>query len=185
MKAVIAIFRHWEYQEERGALRGDICLPPFDARNSISRALAAGQVKKLARGVYCRADYQHQRQERDSYCSNIRRKAEELHRANFWARGYFVSTVGLDETVIREYIRNQEDEDKRQDQLDLMADFVLRSRTSCSLAPGRLTLASLARLRSAAQAAIHGGLPPRPRSNDRASRGRCSASNPLFSFKIN
>ena len=41
---------------------------------------------------------------------------------NFWARGYFVSTVGLDETVIREYIRNQEDEDKRQDQLDLMAD---------------------------------------------------------------
>ena len=41
---------------------------------------------------------------------------------NFWARGYFVSTVGLDEMVIREYIRNQEDEDKRQDQLDLMAD---------------------------------------------------------------
>src|SRR5208283_949982 len=27
---------------------------------------------------------------------------------NFWARGYFVSTVGRDEAVIREYIRNQE-----------------------------------------------------------------------------
>ena len=27
---------------------------------------------------------------------------------HFWARGYFVSTVGRDETVIREYIRNQE-----------------------------------------------------------------------------
>jgi putative transposase len=26
---------------------------------------------------------------------------------SFWARGYFVSTVGRDETVIREYIRNQ------------------------------------------------------------------------------
>lgn len=41
---------------------------------------------------------------------------------HFWARGYFVSTVGLDETVIREYIRNQENEDQRQDQLDLKAE---------------------------------------------------------------
>ena len=38
---------------------------------------------------------------------------------HFWARGYFVSTVGRDETVIREYIRNQEQEDKRLDQLNL------------------------------------------------------------------
>ena len=41
---------------------------------------------------------------------------------HFWARGYFVSTVGMDEKVIREYIRNQENEDRRQDQLNLMAD---------------------------------------------------------------
>ena len=38
---------------------------------------------------------------------------------NFWARGYFVSTVGRDETVIREYIRKQENEDERLDQLQL------------------------------------------------------------------
>jgi putative transposase len=38
---------------------------------------------------------------------------------NFWARGYFVSTVGRDEALIREYIRNQEEEDKRLDQLKL------------------------------------------------------------------
>ena len=38
---------------------------------------------------------------------------------NFWARGYFVSTVGRDEAVIREHIPNQEDEDKRLDQLKL------------------------------------------------------------------
>ena len=38
---------------------------------------------------------------------------------HFWARGYMVSTVGRDETVIREYIRNQEVEDKRLDQLNL------------------------------------------------------------------
>ena len=38
---------------------------------------------------------------------------------SFWARGYFVSTVGRDETVIREYIRNQEQEDERLEQLSL------------------------------------------------------------------
>ena len=38
----------------------------------------------------------------------------------FWARGYFVSTVGRDEQVIREYIRHQEQEDRRVDQLNLM-----------------------------------------------------------------
>lgn len=39
---------------------------------------------------------------------------------HFWARGYFVSTVGRDEAVIREYIRHQEQEDRRVDQLNLM-----------------------------------------------------------------
>jgi putative transposase len=39
---------------------------------------------------------------------------------NFWARGYFASTVGRDEQVIREYIRHQEAEDRRIDQLSLM-----------------------------------------------------------------
>ena len=38
---------------------------------------------------------------------------------SFWARGYFVSTVGRDERVIREYIRNQEQEDKRLDQMNM------------------------------------------------------------------
>ena len=38
---------------------------------------------------------------------------------NFWARGFFVSTVGRDEEVIRRYIRHQEAEDRRIDQLQL------------------------------------------------------------------
>ena len=38
---------------------------------------------------------------------------------HFWARGYFVSTVGRDETMIREYIKNQEKEDERLEQLGL------------------------------------------------------------------
>jgi len=38
---------------------------------------------------------------------------------HFWARGYIVSTVGRDEAVIREYIKKQEQEDERLDQLGL------------------------------------------------------------------
>ena len=38
---------------------------------------------------------------------------------HFWARGYFVSTVGRDEEVVRQYIRHQEQEDQRLEQLRL------------------------------------------------------------------
>ena len=38
---------------------------------------------------------------------------------HFWARGYFVSTVGRDEAAIREYIKSQEKEDQRLEQLNL------------------------------------------------------------------
>jgi putative transposase len=46
------------------------------------------------------------------------------HRRNmsgqhFWARGYYVSTVGKDEEAVREYIKAQEAEDRRLDQLNL------------------------------------------------------------------
>jgi putative transposase len=38
---------------------------------------------------------------------------------HFWARGYFVSTIGRDEATIREYIRTQEKEEARLEQLNL------------------------------------------------------------------
>ena len=38
---------------------------------------------------------------------------------HFWARGYFVSIVGRDEDAIREYIRKQEEEDRRIDHLNM------------------------------------------------------------------
>jgi REP-associated tyrosine transposase len=40
---------------------------------------------------------------------------------HFWARGYFVSTVGRDTEVIREYIKKQEEEDKRLEQMKSVA----------------------------------------------------------------
>ena len=38
---------------------------------------------------------------------------------NFWAKGYFVSTVGLNTEIVKEYIKNQELEDMKEDQLSI------------------------------------------------------------------
>jgi len=46
-------------------------------------------------------------------------KARNFTGEVFWARGYFVSTVGLDEDMVRAYIRHQQTEDERYDQLKL------------------------------------------------------------------
>ena len=51
-----------------------------------------------------------------SFGTRVSRMVRGRH---FWARGYCVSTVGLDEATIREYIRNQEQEDIRQEEFDL------------------------------------------------------------------
>ena len=40
---------------------------------------------------------------------------------HFWARGYFVSTVGRDEETVRQYIRHQEAADRRDDQLRMFS----------------------------------------------------------------
>ena len=46
-------------------------------------------------------------------------KARNFTGEVFWARGYFVSTVGLDEDMVRAYIRHQQTVDERYDQLKL------------------------------------------------------------------
>ena len=46
-----------------------------------------------------------------------RRLKEKPYWGNhFWARGYFVTTVGIDEEVIRRYVKYQEKEEKRREQ---------------------------------------------------------------------
>lgn len=48
--------------------------------------------------------------------ANLKYKFSNRH---FWAKGYFVDTVGKNEKVIREYIQNQLEEDKLYDQISL------------------------------------------------------------------
>ena len=50
----------------------------------------------------------------------IRGTEAEFVGQHFWARGYFVSTVGRDEAVIRAYIKSQEQEDQRLEQMKLV-----------------------------------------------------------------
>ncbi len=38
---------------------------------------------------------------------------------NFWVKGYFVSTVGLNTEIVKEYIKNQEKEDMMEDNLSI------------------------------------------------------------------
>ena len=51
---------------------------------------------------------------------NFRGKKRNFVGESFWARGYFVSTIGLDEGMIRNDIKNQEKEDKQIEQLSLL-----------------------------------------------------------------
>jgi putative transposase len=47
--------------------------------------------------------------------SHLRRNFRGHH---FWARGYYVNTVGLDEQKIRQYIKNQQEKDAVEDKYD-------------------------------------------------------------------
>jgi putative transposase len=57
-----------------------------------------------------------------SIARNFAGRKKNFTGENFWARGYFVSTVGRDEEIIRAYIRNQEREDRRVDSLFDVSD---------------------------------------------------------------
>jgi len=96
--------RHKESKIEEGHLMGDhvhmlISIPP-----KYSVAQVVGYIKGKS-AIHIARTYMGKRQ--------------NFVGQNFWARGYFVSTVGRDETTIREYIRRQEMEDERLDQLQM------------------------------------------------------------------
>ncbi|WP_446810944.1 IS200/IS605 family transposase [Methylomonas sp. 2BW1-5-20] len=54
-----------------------------------------------------------------SIARTFRGKMKHFTGENFWARGFFVSTEGLDEEMVRNYIREQEREEERYEQLSL------------------------------------------------------------------
>ena len=103
------IFRRLAEQKESRIEEGHLMPDHVHMMISISPKYAVAQVVGFIKG---------------KSAIHIARRYAEVKRnfvgQHFWARGYFVSTVGRDEEVIREYIRHQEQEDRRRDQMELM-----------------------------------------------------------------
>ncbi|MCZ7586338.1 MAG: IS200/IS605 family transposase [Deltaproteobacteria bacterium] len=100
------VFRTLARQKECAVLEGHLMPDHVHMQISIPPKYAVAQVVGYIKGksaIHIARTY-----------SNVRRNFVGQH---FWARGYFVSTVGRDEKTIREYIRRQEAEDKRQEQM--------------------------------------------------------------------
>ena len=102
------IIRELARQRESVILEGHLCPDHVHVYISIPPKYAVSQVIGYIKGKSAIA-----------IARNFGGRTRNFTGENFWARGYFVSTVGRDEHVIIEYIRRQETEDRRIDQLQL------------------------------------------------------------------
>ena len=103
------VFRNLAQQKESEIEEGHLMSDHVHMMISIPPKYAVAQVVGYIKGksaIYIARNY-----------AERRRNFVGQH---FWARGYFVSTVGRDEAAVREYIRRHEAEDKRLDQLGLL-----------------------------------------------------------------
>lgn len=98
-------------QKESKILEGHLCSDHIHMLISIPPKYSVAQVIGYIKGksaIHIARTYMGQR-----------KNYSGMH---FWARGYYVSTVGAYEETIREYIRKQEGEDKQLDQLSLLIE---------------------------------------------------------------
>src|ERR1700731_657507 len=102
------VFRKLAMQKESRIEEGHLMSDHVHMMISIPPKYAVSQVHRV-----------HQGQERDPPGAGVWGNRRNFVGQSFWARGYFVSTVGRDEEVIRNYIRNQEQEDQRLEQMNL------------------------------------------------------------------
>ena len=103
------VFRELAKQKERRIEEGHLLADHVHMMISILPKYAVSQVVGFIRG-----------QSATHWARVYAERKRNFARQNFWARGYFVSTVGRDEAVIREYIRHQEREDERLEQMNLV-----------------------------------------------------------------
>jgi putative transposase len=102
------IFHELAGQRESKIVEGHICIDHIHMMIQIPPKYSVAQVVGYIKGKSAIA-----------IARNYIGRSRDFTGQNFWARGYYVSTVGLNEEVIRKYIREQEAEDKRLDQLGL------------------------------------------------------------------
>ena len=102
------IFRELARQKESKVLEGHLLSDHVHILLSIPPKYSVSQVVGFIKG---KSAIQMAR--------NFQGRKKNFVGQHFWARGYYVSTVGKDEDAVREYIQNQENEDQRLDQLNL------------------------------------------------------------------
>ena len=103
-----AVFRELSRQKESEILEGHIAVDHVHMYISIPPKYAVAQVVGYIKGksaIYIARTYGG--------------RERNFRGESFWARGYYVSTVGKDEATVRAYIKNQEAEDRRIDQRQL------------------------------------------------------------------
>ena len=102
------IFRELAKQKESRIVEGHLMADHVHMCISIPPKLAVSSVVGFIKG-----------ESAISIARNFMGRKRNFTGESFWARGYFVSTVGLEEEVVREYIRRQEQEEQRLEQLNM------------------------------------------------------------------
>ena len=105
-----SVFRELARQRESEVLEGHLCPDHVHVYISIPPKYSVAQVVGFMKGKSA-----------INIARNYAGRTRNFRGQSFWARGYFVSTVGRDEQTIREYIRRQEAEDRRLEQLGLLS----------------------------------------------------------------
>ena len=110
-KSLGEIFHELARQRESSIVEGHICRDHIHMLIAIPPKYAVSEVVGYIKGKSAIA-----------IARTYLGKRQNFTGQNFWARGYFVSTVGRDEEMIRKYIQEQESEDKRLDQLEIFKE---------------------------------------------------------------
>lgn len=100
------VFRELAEQKESRIEEGHVCLDHVHMLVSIPPKYAVSQVVGFVKGKSA-----------IHIARNFGGRKRNFMGEHFWARGFWVSTVGRDELSIRKYIQEQEKEDQRVDQL--------------------------------------------------------------------
>ena len=103
------IFRELAEQKESKVLEGHLMPDHVHMLLSIPPKYAVAQVVGFIKGKSA-----------IHIARNLQGRKKNFIGQNFWARGYYVATAGKDENVVREYIKKQEKEDERIEQLNLI-----------------------------------------------------------------
>ena len=110
-KYLVEIFHELARQKESRILEGHLCSDHIHMCVSIPPKFAVSSVIGYIKGKSA-----------ISIARNFTSRKRNFAGESFWARGYYVSTVGLDEEAVRKYIREQDVEDARLEQLNLIHD---------------------------------------------------------------